>query len=158
MLSERLVELIEPLVVSLGYELVLLEFGPRGRASMLRLFIDTEQGVTIDDCERVSREVAAMLDVEDVIRQAYHLEVSSPGLDRPLTKPAHYLRHAGEQVKIALIAPIQGRRKLTGRLREADECGLKLETDLGVLELAYTAIERAKLVPDYEAELRKSKA
>lgn len=150
MLSEQLNELLEPVVNALGYELVLLEFSPQGRSALLRLFIDSDPGIVVEDCARVSREVAAILDVEDVIPQAYHLEVSSPGTDRPLTKPAHYERFIGAQAKIQLAVPVQGRKRFTGIIRGATASAVSLETDLGIIDLEFSAIERARLVPDYE--------
>lgn len=162
MLKQRLQASIEPLIESLGYELVQLEFASSGHSAVLRLFIDREGGITVDDCSRVSREVAAMLDVEDPISQPYHLEVSSPGWERPLARPAHFIRFIGEQVKVHLMAPLQGRKRLVGRLTAADDTGIELETELGtelaVLRIAHDDIDKAHLVPDYAAEMKKRKA
>lgn len=154
MLQERLQALIEPLVESLGYELVLLEFSPQARSSLLRLFIDAEDGIALGDCEKVSREVAGMLDVEDPIRQAYHLEVSSPGLDRPLTKREHFDRFQSQKAKVELALPQDGRRRFVGEIRgTADQC-VMLETDQGMFELPFSAIERARLVPSFDMNQR----
>jgi len=158
LLQQRLQASIEPLIESLGYELVLLEFVPTSASATLRLYIDNERGVTLDDCEVVSREVAAKLDVEDPIRQAYRLEVSSPGWERPLVKAAHYRRFIGEQAKLFLTAPVQGRKRIVGRLVAADEQQVVLETELGSLEVCYADIDKAHLVPDYAAEMKKRKA
>jgi ribosome maturation factor RimP len=153
-LQNRLQELLEPLVESLGYELVLLESSAHKGSGLVRLFIDAPGGVTLDDCERVSREVEGLLDVEDPIPQNYRLEVSSPGLDRPLVKPAHYERFAGERAKVQLLAPVGGRRKFEGVLRGLHGDNVVLETaDAGTVELALAGIERARLVPDYAKEL-----
>jgi len=152
--SDKLQALIEPLVESMGYELVLLEFSPHKGSAMVRLFIDAPGGITLGDCERVSREVEGVLDVEDPIPQNYRLEVSSPGLDRPLVKPAHYERFAGQVAKVQLIGPKAGRRKFQGVLKGLKDGQVVLETvDAGTVELKLDEIERARLVPDYEMEL-----
>jgi ribosome maturation factor RimP len=159
-LQERLTAMLEPLVESLGFELVLLEFNPYRGSASLQLFIDAPGGITLGDCERVSREVEGLLDVEDPIPQGYRLEVSSPGLDRPLVKARDFERFTGSQAKVQLIAPLPGgtdRRKFQGVLRGMQGENVVLETeDAGKVELALQQIERARLVPDYEKELRGS--
>ena len=146
--------MLEPLVESMGYELVLLEFSPHKGSAMVRLFIDAPGGITLDDCEKVSREVEGVLDVEDPIPQNYRLEVSSPGLDRPLVKPAHYERFAGSVAKVLMAVPLHGRRKFQGVLKGLNHGNVVLETaDAGTVELGLDQIERARLVPDYESEL-----
>jgi ribosome maturation factor RimP len=153
-LHDKLVGMLEPLVESLGYELVLLEFNAHKGSALVRLFIDAVGGVTLGDCEKVSREVEGLLDVEDPIPQNYRLEVSSPGLDRPLVKPAHFERFAGALARVQLQAPRDGRRKFQGVLRGLRDQNVVLETaDAGTVELALGNIERARLVPDYEKEL-----
>ncbi|WP_039747844.1 ribosome maturation factor RimP [Solimonas variicoloris] len=151
-MQERLEQILEPVVESIGYELLLLEYSPSPRNAMLRLYIDAPAGITIDDCERVSKEVAGVLDVEDPIRSAYRLEVSSPGLDRPLVKPAHFLRFVGEQARVQLIAPLNGRRRYVGFIRGLEGDTLRLETKEGLAEIPLPEIERARLVPDYDQE------
>lgn len=156
-LHDRLVELLEPLVESLGYELVLLEFNAHKGSALVRLFIDAVGGVSLGDCEKVSREVEGRLDVEDPIAQNYRLEVSSPGLDRPLVKPDHFERFAGQVARVQLTAPQAGRRKFEGVLRGLRNDAVVLETtDAGTIEVQLGNIERARLVPDYEKELRGS--
>ncbi len=151
MLRERLTALLEPVVADLGYELVLLEFSPNKSSAMLRLFIDSADGITLDDCAKVSREVAATLDVEDPIRQSYQLEVSSPGMDRPLVKPAHFQRFRGELARIETLAPMAGnRRRFRGTLLEANEREVTLQMPEGPVTLAYADIEKARLVPIFE--------
>lgn len=113
----------------------------------------SDSGIDVDDCALVSREVAALLDVEDPITQPYRLEVSSPGLDRPLTKPVHYQRFIGSQVRVQLVAPLQGRKRFTGLIQAVREDGVTLQTGAGEVELAFAAVERARLVPDFEKEL-----
>ncbi|HUR41373.1 MAG TPA: ribosome maturation factor RimP [Verrucomicrobiae bacterium] len=156
-MHDRLVELLEPLVESLGYELVLLEFNAHKGSALVRLFIDAVGGVSLGDCEKVSREVEGRLDVEDPIAQNYRLEVSSPGLDRPLVKPDHFERFAGQVARVQLTAPQAGRRKFEGVLRGLRNDAVVLETtDAGTIEVQLGNIERARLVPDYEKELRGS--
>ncbi|MEC9365403.1 MAG: ribosome maturation factor RimP [Pseudomonadota bacterium] len=151
-LRERLQQLLEPVVEALGYELVLLEFSPSTKSGLLRLYIDSPGGITIEDCERVSREVAGQLDVEDPISSGYRLEVSSPGLDRPLVKPSHYERFVGEQARVQLLAPRDGRRRFVGWIRAAGADAVQLETQDGLVELPYAEIDRARLVPEYDRE------
>ena len=150
MLRERLNALLEPVVNALGYELILLEFSPHQGSASLRLYIDAPEGILIDDCEKVSREVAAVLDVEDPIRQPYQLEVSSPGFDRPLVKPEHFRRFKGEMAKVQMVAPVGGRRRFQGVLENASEREVLLLTAEGSVSLPLADIERARLVPNYE--------
>ncbi|MGB0956089.1 MAG: ribosome maturation factor RimP [Panacagrimonas sp.] len=149
MLSVRLQEIIEPLVEALGYELVLVEFHSGASSAVLRIFIDSDNGIGLEDCEAVSREAAAVLDVEDPISQAYQLEVSSPGLDRPLTKPIHFERFKNHKARVELSIAQAGRKRFTGRISNAAEQSFVLETDSGPVELAYSMIERARLVPEF---------
>ncbi len=155
-LRDRLTALIEPVVESLGYELVLLEFAPSRRTGTLRLYIDAAAGIQVEDCERVSREVAGLLDVEDPIPSAYRLEVSSPGLDRPLVKPEHFRRFAGELARVQMVAPVAGQRRFRGVLRDCDGRNVTLQVESQDVSLPLADIEVARLVPDYERELRKA--
>ena len=153
MVNEKLLALLEPVIESLGYELVLLEYSAGHRASVLRLFIDSPGGITLDDCTRVSREVSGVLDVEDPIKGAYQLEVSSPGLDRPLATPSHYERFMGEQAKLQLFAArenTKGRRRYVGEIKAVGPHSVTLDTEFGMIEFEFSEIERARLVPDYE--------
>lgn len=152
MLRDRLIELLEPVVNAIGYELVLLEFSPRDGSGMLRLFIDAPSGITLEDCEKVSREVAAALDVEDVITSAYRLEISSPGLDRPLVKPDHFRRFKGEVAKIQTLVPVAGRRRFQGVLLDATDDDVSIDTADGPVTLPLADIDKAKLVPNFDKE------
>lgn len=158
MLRERLTRLIEPALEALGYELVLLEFSTGLRSGTLRLYIDRPEGIALEDCESVSREIAALLDVEDPIQKAYQLEVSSPGLDRPLVKPEHYQRFLGEKVRLQLLAPVSGRKRLLGTLLSIEAGQVAVEVDGQRFEVALTDIDRARLVPDYAREFSKNKS
>lgn len=136
--------LIEPTVTGLGYELVAIEWVGRG---LLRLYIDKPGGVDLEDCSRVSHQLTRLLTVENI---AYdRLEVSSPGLDRPLVKAADFVRFAGERARLKLRVPVEGRRKFVGMLLGLEQGRVRLQSDAGILELALTDIESARLVPDF---------
>ena len=156
LLREKLNQIIEPALNGLGYELVLLEYSPGIKTGSLRIFIDTPNGVGMEDCEKVSREVAALLDVEDPIAKAYQLEVSSPGMDRPLTKTEHYLRFVGEKVKIQTLVPIGKRRKFPGTIVTANAHEVTVNVDGQAFHIPLADIERARLVPDYTKEFAKA--
>jgi ribosome maturation factor RimP len=147
-LRERLIVLIEPLLGRLGYELVELEYAAGRSSAMVRLFIDRPEGIRVEDCERASREVAALLDVEDPIPTAYTLEVSSPGFDRALRTQAHFVRFAGERVFVELRAPRAGRRRYTGTLLAVDDSGITLEVDKEKVEVPFAEIGKARLAPE----------
>ena len=173
-LRDRLIALIEPLLTQLGYELVELEYAPARGGAVLRIFIDRPQGQHVDpgadagsgehepraqgigisDCEKVSREVSALLDVEDPIPTAYQLEVSSPGDDRVLRTPAHFERFAGARVLVELAVPRDGRRRYTGTLAAVDPAGIALEVDGTRVQVRYTELEKARLAPLIEARPR----
>lgn len=148
-LRERLIALIEPLLDQLGYELVDLEYAAGRAHALVRVFIDRAAGVGLEDCEHVSHEVSALLDVEDPVPTAYSLEVSSPGLDRVLRTPAHFARFAGKRLKIELLGSREGRRHYTGMLVATDDTGVQLEVDGQVVRFAYAEIGRARLVPEW---------
>ncbi len=149
--------MLEPVVEALGYELVHTEFEGRGKNALLRLYIDHPfvagsheevPEITLTDCETVSREVSAFLDVSDPIAEPYRLEISSPGLDRPLTKPAHFERFRGEEARVTLEAPQDGRRKFRGRIDGVDDDQLHLVVDGERVALPLQGIRKARLVPD----------
>jgi ribosome maturation factor RimP len=144
-LRERLIALIEPVLVRLGYELVELEYAAGRSQAVVRLFIDQPAGITVDDCERVSREVAALLDVDDPIPTAYTLEVSSPGFDRLLRTPAHFERFAGSRVFVELKVPRAGRKRYTGTLQAVNATGIELEVDKQKVEIPFDEIGKARL-------------
>jgi len=148
MIDEELTRLIEPTIVGLGYELSDLEVKLNGRDGMVRIFIDRlPDGVGVVDCETVSRQVSALLDVEDPIPGNYTLEVSSPGLDRRLKKTEHFERFMGELVRIKLRFPLDGRRNFRGTLKTANSENIEIEVDGKVFRLPLATIESARLVP-----------
>ncbi len=144
-LRERLIVLIEPLLTRLGYELVELEYSAGRTHAVVRLFIDKAEGVGLEDCERASREVSALLDVEDPIPTAYTLEVSSPGFDRVLRTPAHFGRFVGSRVFVELKVPRAGRRRYTGTLLSVNEAGVALQVDAEQVEVLFVDIGKARL-------------
>ena len=148
MLRDELSELLGPVVAGLGYELWELEFAPRAGGGLLRLYIDSPEGISLDDCEQVSRAVSDTLDESDPIAGRYTLEVSSPGLDRVLRTRAHFERYAGEQVRLEMMRPIDGRKRFSGRVTEVSESDITLELDGGKVNLPIDDIHRARLVPD----------
>jgi len=141
--------LVEPAVEALGCELWGLEYLSQGRHSVVRLYIDTAAGVTLTDCEKVSRQVSSLLDVEDPINGEYTLEVSSPGLDRPLYTLEHYERFAGEMVTVKLRAPFDGRRKFTGSLSGVENSDVVIQVDGEEYLLPIESIEAGNLVPNF---------
>lgn len=147
MIARTLTELLEPVVAGLGYELTDLEVRLGGPDSVVRVFIDRPDGIALEDCEKVSREISVLLDVEDPIPGQYSLEVSSPGLDRKLTKPEHFQRFTGEDVRVKLRFPVEGRRNFRGALRAADEDTIEVEVDGKSHRLPLATIESARLVP-----------
>ena len=149
MLKEKLLELLAPEVAALGYELVELDAPGAGGSGTLRIYIDREEGITVDDCERVSHRVSGLLDVEDPIPGHYVLEVSSPGLDRPLRTEEHFRRQLGHVVKVVLAPGKPGRRRYKGRVVAMNEGVLELEVDGEQVSLALSDIESARLVPEF---------
>lgn len=148
MIGDELARLIEPTITGLGYELSDLEVKLNERDGIVRIYIDQlPDGVGMEDCEKVSRQVSALLDVEDPIPGNYTLEVSSPGLDRRLTKLEHYERFLDELVRIKLRFPLDGRRNFRGTLKTADSEKIEVEVDGKMFELSLATIESARLVP-----------
>lgn len=146
--QDKLETLIDPIVESFGCQLWGVEYRPLKNSALLRVFIDKEGGVSLDDCADISYQLSGMLDVEDPIQLAYTLEVSSPGIDRPLLKPEHFQTYVGESVKIRLQWPVDGARNFRGQIQSADEAKIKLEQDGEVVELPYAAITKARLIGD----------
>ncbi len=141
-----LAELLERTLPPMGYELVDWEGAPRGR--LVRVFIDKPDGVTVDDCARVSNHLTRLFAVENV--EFERLEVSSPGLDRPLRKPADFVRFAGEEAELRLANPIANAKKLKGVLRGCEAGAVVVETAKGAVTVPLAEIDRARLVPKIE--------
>ncbi|MFP4561066.1 MAG: ribosome maturation factor RimP [Thiohalorhabdus sp.] len=145
---DGLIDMLEPTVHAMGYELVELELVGGGGNRVLRLFIDAPSGVTLDDCAAVSEAVEEVLDAEDPIPGEYSLEISSPGVDRPLRKPDDYRRFAGEQVKVKTFGPINGQRSFTGTLVGLEEEQVIVETPEGRAAIPREQVAKAHLVAD----------
>jgi len=146
--NEELKQLLEPAIEGLGYELIELEARVGGKDGVLRVFIDSDEGIGLEDCETVSRQISTLLDVEDPIPGRYSLEVSSPGLDRPLTKAAHFRRFAGEDVRIKLSVPLEGRRNFRGAICAVNDDSVEVEVDGEKHRLPIAKIASARLVPN----------
>jgi ribosome maturation factor RimP len=147
--QEQLAELIAPVVESLGCIYWGLEYMSQGRHSTLRIFIDGENGVSLEDCANVSRQVGSVMDVEDPITGEYTLEVSSPGTDRPLYTLEHYTRYVGEQVAIRLRVPFEGRRKFAGLLSGVEGDDVRVVVDDFEYLLPIESIDKANIVPQF---------
>lgn len=142
--------MLEPTVESLGFELLGIEFVRAGKHSTLRLFIDHADGINVDHCAEVSHQVSAILDVEDPISTEYSLEVSSPGLDRPLFKLAHFESAIGQDVTIKLNVPFEGRRNFKGPLIAIEEDGyVVVQVDAEQFALPIEMIAKANVVPKF---------
>ncbi len=156
-MTDRLETQIEPTVAGLGYELLGIERSRGAASQLLRLYIDHADGITVEDCERVSRQVSDVLDAEQLVRGEYTLEVSSPGLDRPLFTLEQHRRFVGEQIALRLRALVGGRRRVTGYLRVVAEESLLLEVEGETLEVPFREVERSRLVPDWTAEMKRQR-
>lgn len=176
MLREQLLALAEPLVQRLGYELVDVEYAATRSEATLRVYIDWPDGkmseaarlagddgtrafdgIGVEDCERVSRELSALLDVEDPIAVPYQLEVSSPGADRILRTAAHYQRFVGERAHVELVAPRDGRRRYTGTLVRAGDEDFELNVDGSVVSIRYAEVGKTRLAPDFSRQKARGK-
>jgi len=146
--GKELYDILNPAVAALGYELVGAEYLAQGKNSVLRVYIDSEEGVSVEDCARASHQISGVLDIEDPIKGEYVLEVSSPGLDRPLFNLAQFERFAGRRVRLLLGVPHDGRRKMTGGLCGVRDGKVVLEMEGEEILLAPEEIEKARLVPE----------
>jgi ribosome maturation factor RimP len=141
-----LTALFEPVVESMGYELVGVEFHGSEHHGTLRVYIDQQKGITVDDCAIVSRQISAVLDVEDPIAQAFDLEVSSPGINRPLFKLVDYEKYTGSNAKIKLAVGLNGRKNFSGILQGTDNQNVLITVDNEAFELPFHDIAKAHLI------------
>lgn len=146
MIETKIEQHIKPNIESLGYELWGCQYIGQGRHALLRIYIDKADGIGIEDCERVSHCVSAILDVEDLISGQYRLEISSPGIPRPLFYHWQYERYIGEQVEIRLFKPIKGQRKFSGIIVSVSENTLQLKIDEMTQEFSFSMITKAALL------------
>lgn len=147
-MRDALMRLLEPPIEALGFELLEIEFAQAGRGGTLRIYIDRQGGISVDDCAAVSHAVSQILDAEDPIKGHYTLEVSSPGLDRVLRKRAHFERFVGERVFVELKLPIEGRRRFAGTLKSVLGEAIVVEVDGRAHELPLDRIHKARLRPE----------
>ncbi|MDM3871294.1 ribosome maturation factor RimP [Porticoccus sp. W117] len=147
--SEQLRQLFEPVVDALGCQLWGLELLPQGKHMLLRIYIDKADGVGVEDCERVSRQVSSLLDVEDPISGEYTLEVSSPGADRPLYTLAQCEQFIGESVSIKLRFPYEGRRNFKGLLKGVEDGDVVVEVDNHEYLFPFDGVEKANIIPRF---------
>lgn len=147
-MTTSLENLLTPALSVLGFELISCKFLSEAGRRTLRIMIDSATGLTIDDCTLANRQIQAILNAEAEIGTAYDLEVSTPGLDRPLIKLAHFQRFIGERVKITLRNPLEGRRHFTGQLLSATEHHVQILVDEQTIDLDFSHIEKANLIPD----------
>ena len=143
----KLNDLIKPAVEKMGYELTDIEIKTQGREQLVSIFIDNLTGINIEDCEIVSRQISLLLDIENPISGKYTLEVSSPGLDRKLTKFNHFKRFIGNELRIKLLQSMDGRRNFRGKLLAANKESIKVQVDDQLYKLPIDMIEIARLVP-----------
>ncbi len=157
--KERELEaLLAPTVQAHGCEIWGIEYHPTGRGrSTLKVFIDSSDGITIDDCERVSSQIGALLDVEDRIFGSYRLEVSSPGLDRTLFRREQYLASVGEQVDVRLALPFDGRRHFKGQLAGVEDDDVVVRAGEDEYLLPFQHIQRTRIVPAFESAVLRQK-
>lgn len=148
--EQQLQAMLAPTITGLGYEFWGLEYLTHGRQAVLRVFIDSPNGIGVEDCATVSRQVSAVLDVEDPIPIEYTLEVSSPGMDRPLFTLDQYTRHVGELIKLRLRAPFEGRRNFSGQLTSIEGDEIVIVVDEHEYLLPIELIDKANIVPRFE--------
>ncbi len=147
---EQLQGILTPVIEALGYQCWGIEYVAQGRHSVLRVYIDHENGILIDDCETVSRQLSAVMDVEDPISSEYTLEVSSPGIDRPLFTLEQFTQYIGEQVKIKLRSPVEERRSYQGLIRSVEDQDVVVQVDEYEYLLPIDLIEKANILPNFE--------
>jgi ribosome maturation factor RimP len=165
--AEQLWQLAEPPIAGAGLELVELDFNREAEGWVLRVYIDrpwvenasaaenSAAGISFDECERVSRDLSAALDVADAITHAYRLEVSSPGIERPLRRLRDFQRFSGQKVKVRTVDMVDGRRNFSGTIRGVEGDDVDIECDGRSYRIPVAVIARAHLVPDWEAEFRR---
>lgn len=149
---EHLVDLIEPIVEGLGYECVGIEYNPHPKNGLLRIYIDAEKGVLLEDCSKVSHQISGVLDVEDPIVGNYDLEVSSPGAERPFFKLSQFEQFIGHSVTINLFKPINKQRKIIGQIEKVEGDNVCLQLGEQNLDIPLKAMSKARLVPEYQVK------
>ena len=146
---QSVVDLIEPTLEGNGIELVDVEYKKTGKTWVLRVFIDKNQGVTVYDCQELSREIEDLIEIHELIGDHYVLEVSSPGLNRPLKKDTDFLRNKGKRIQIKTYSPINNKKEIVGTVRDFSEDTLFLEEKKDILKISLTDIAQAKLIIEF---------
>ena len=157
-LVDRVRGMIDPILSNERMELVDIEYRRESKGWVLRLILDKEGGITLDDCTRVSQEVGRSLDVEDVIQTPYTLEVSSPGLTRPLKTQKDFMKYRHRLIKVRTVDPVQNRRQFKGRLLEVSENGIEIDVDGGIFRIPLSNVARANLEMDEDLFRRGERA
>lgn len=147
--------ILEPVIAAQGMEILEIEYRRESAGWVLRVFLDSERGISVEDCAQISRLAGDLLDVADVIQTSYHLEVSSPGIDRPLRRLEHFQKYIGDIIEVRTISPIQNRRNFKGELKEASPEGVIVECEAKGYSIPMPLIERARLLY-FESIERKS--
>jgi ribosome maturation factor RimP len=149
-ITAQVTDLIESLLFELGFELVDVDYLSEHGKWVLRIYIDKAGGVTIDDCARISGELGDLIDIKDIVRHEYVLEVSSPGLNRPLKKEADFARVIGKKVKVRMRMSVNGRRNFSGYLKDVRDHTIYIEDEGGLITLSWPEIDKANLVYEFE--------
>lgn len=150
LITKQVADLVEAVLDEMGFELVDVEYLAKQSRWVLGLYIDKPGGVTIDDCAQVSREIGYLIDVKDVIDHDYVLEVSSPGLNRPLKKERDFRWARGKRVKVKMLAPLEGRRNFTGTLKNFEAGTLYVETEGGLVALPWREVDKARVIYEFK--------
>jgi ribosome maturation factor RimP len=146
---KQVADLLEPILGEMGFELVDVEYLSKHGRWVLKLYVDKKGGVTIDDCARLSGEVGDLIDIKDVIKHEYVLEISSPGLNRPLKKERDFIWARGKRVKVRMLEPLNGRRNFTGYLKDYEDGTLYVEAEGSLVALPWIQVDKANLVYEF---------
>jgi ribosome maturation factor RimP len=150
MKQKELTTIIQPVVEDLGFDLWGIEYLPQKSGALVRIYIDHEEGISVDNCADCSREISAVLEVEDPIKSAYVLEVSSPGLDRVLFDSEQFNSYLGDQAKVKLAQPVNGSRKITGTIESVKDDEITLVNEVGEYMFNMSNVMKARLQPQYD--------
>jgi ribosome maturation factor RimP len=144
--AQSIINLIEPVLMAEGLELVDVEYKKEGKSWVLRVFIDKEEGVKVEDCQKVSHLTGDLIDIEEIIQTPFNLEVSSPGLDRPLKREKDFIKFKGRQIRLHSIAPIDGRRKFIGTLADFKDQTVFMDLEGNSFKILLSQVAKANLV------------
>ncbi len=155
-LEKTLFSLLKPAVEGCGFVLWGIEYLPQGKHALLRVYIDHENGITVDDCGEVSLQASALLDVEDPVNGAYNLEISSPGLERYFFMPEHYRAYCGSRIKVSLLTPVQTKRRYMGEIVSADNETVILDVESVEVAIPLHNVQKAKVLAEYDSHKGKA--